>query len=148
MPFAIMLAACLTACEKAPNGYEVDEDAVVLEAYGPNPVLRGSDLTFIGQNLDRITATRDTDRTYAFIYTERGKPVDVDLTAIGTGENVRAWWFDPRSGRCMDLGLFRREKSVVFTPLTKGTGNDWVLVIDAPEAGYPEPGAGPQVGTL
>lgn len=30
--------------------------AVVLESYGPNPVLRGSDLTFIGQNFDKVTA--------------------------------------------------------------------------------------------
>ena len=96
-------------------------------------------------HLDRITATRDTDRTYAFIYTERGKPIDADLTAIGTGEKVRAWWFDPRSGRCMDLGLFPRKKSVVFTPMTCGAGNDWVLVIDAPEAGYTMPGRGPEI---
>lgn len=46
----------LAACEKGPNGYTVDKDAVVLEAYGPNPVLRGSDLKFVGQNLDRITS--------------------------------------------------------------------------------------------
>ena len=96
-------------------------------------------------HLDRITATRDTDRTYAFIYTERGKPIDADLTTIGTGEKVRAWWFDPRSGRCMDLGLFPRKKSVVFTPMTCGAGNDWVLVIDAPEAGYTMPGRGPEI---
>ena len=49
-------AMLLAACEKGPNGYTVDEDAVVLEAYGPNPVLRGSDLKFVGQNLDRITS--------------------------------------------------------------------------------------------
>ena len=36
--------------------FETDGDSVVLEVYGPNPVLRGSDLTFIGQNLDRVTA--------------------------------------------------------------------------------------------
>lgn len=56
-------------------------------------------------HLERITATRDTDRTYAFIYTERGKAIDADLTKIGTGPQLRAWWFDPRSGRSIDLGL-------------------------------------------
>ena len=49
-------AMLLAACEKGPDGYTVDKDAVVLEAYGPNPVLRGSDLKFVGQNLDRITS--------------------------------------------------------------------------------------------
>lgn len=91
-------------------------------------------------HLDRITATRDTDRTYAMIYTERGLPVDADLTAIGSGAEVTAWWYDVRSDRPLHLGAFAREKSVVFTPPTKGTGNDWVLVIDAPEANYPAPG--------
>lgn len=91
-------------------------------------------------HLDRITATRDIDRTYAFIYTERGKPITIDLTAIGNGEKVKAWWFDVRSGRSIPLGDFNREKSVTFTPMTKGAGNDWVLVIDDPAAGYPAPG--------
>lgn len=92
-------------------------------------------------HLDRITATRDSDGTYAFIYTERGKPIDVDLTAIGSGDEVTAWWYDVRSGRPLPLGNFKREKSAVFTPPTKGTGNDWVLVIDDPACGYPAPGS-------
>lgn len=52
----VMALSMTAACEKGPLGYEVDKDAVVLEAYGPNPVLRGADLTFIGQNMDKITS--------------------------------------------------------------------------------------------
>ena len=51
-----MALSMAAACEKGPVGYEVDGNAVVLEAYGPNPVLRGADLTFIGQNMDKITS--------------------------------------------------------------------------------------------
>ena len=91
---------------------------------------------------DRITATRDSDRTYAFIYIERGKPIDIDLTAIGKGKHVVAWWYDVRSGRSIPLGRFKRVRSKVFTPPTKGEGNDWVLVIDDSAASYPPPGSG------
>ena len=53
--FASMaIFAAVVGCEKGPQGYTVDEKAVVLEAYGPNPVLRGAELKFIGQNLDQI----------------------------------------------------------------------------------------------
>ena len=53
--FASMaIFAAVVGCEKGPQGYTVDEKAVVLEAYGPNPVLRGTELKFIGQNLDQI----------------------------------------------------------------------------------------------
>lgn len=59
--FGYMIAAAalfgvVTSCVEGPLGYEVDKEAVVLEAYGPNPLLRGNDLTFIGQNLDKITS--------------------------------------------------------------------------------------------
>ena len=55
--FASMaICAAVIGCEKGPQGYTVDEEAVVLEAYGPNPVLRGAELKFIGQNLDKIQA--------------------------------------------------------------------------------------------
>ena len=94
-------------------------------------------------HLDRITATRDTARTYAFVYTESGKPVEIDLTAIGRGPEVTVWWFDVRSGRAIPLGNHPRKSHAGFAPPTSGRGNDWVLVVDAPEAGYGIPGAGP-----
>lgn len=94
-------------------------------------------------HLDRITATRDTARTYAFVYTESGKPVEIDLTAIGRGPEVTVWWFDVRSGRAIPLGNHPRKSHAGFAPPTSGRGNDWVLVVDAPEAGYGIPGADP-----
>lgn len=90
----------------------------------------------------RITATRDTGNTYVMVYTEQGKPVIVDTTPIGKGRKVKAWWFDPRTGEAELIGLFPKDKKSEFKPDTEGLGNDWVLVIDAPEAGYPAPGAG------
>lgn len=53
---AAALLGVALSCVEGPLGYEVDEGAVVLEAYGPNPLLRGNDLTFIGQNLDKVTS--------------------------------------------------------------------------------------------
>lgn len=58
--FYILAAAALlmtaAGCEKGPDGYTYDKKGIVLEAYGPNPLMRGNDLTFIGQNLDRVTS--------------------------------------------------------------------------------------------
>lgn len=48
---------CLAAgCKTEIDGYSVDKDSVVLEAFGPNPVLRGAELKFVGQNLDKISS--------------------------------------------------------------------------------------------
>ena len=49
-----MLLFTLAACKTEPDGYEVDKNSVVLEVFGPNPVLRGAELKFVGQNLDKI----------------------------------------------------------------------------------------------
>lgn len=49
---AAMAVIPLAGCDME----ESTAGAVVLESYGPNPVLRGSDLTFIGQNFDKVTA--------------------------------------------------------------------------------------------
>ncbi|MDR1683178.1 MAG: IPT/TIG domain-containing protein [Candidatus Symbiothrix sp.] len=44
-------ASFLTSCEKEDAG-----DQVVLEAFGPNPVLREGKIKIIGRNLDKVTA--------------------------------------------------------------------------------------------
>jgi hypothetical protein len=41
------------ACDKDDDG---TSDAIVLNSFGPSPVLRGGELKFIGQNLDKVTA--------------------------------------------------------------------------------------------
>lgn len=50
----ITLAApvLLSSCE----GEEVQSDEVVLNAFGPSPLMRGAKLRFIGQNLDKVSA--------------------------------------------------------------------------------------------
>lgn len=53
---AAALVATVLSCEKEPQGYEVDDEKILLEAFGPNPLMRGNDLTFVGQNLDKITS--------------------------------------------------------------------------------------------
>ena len=68
------------------------------------------------------------------------RPIHIDLTAIGHGKELKAWWYDPRNGSSFPIGNVKKCKSYVFTPLTEGAGNDWVLVLDDPDAGYPAPG--------
>ena len=124
-----------------PSGYHM--------IYGKNLMLsrpffsRIPDNSFVYElydRADRITATRDTDRTYAFVYSESGRPIHIDLTAIGNGKELKAWWYDPRNGSSFLIGTVEKCKSYTFTPLTEGAGNDWILVLDDPAAGYPAPG--------
>lgn len=49
----ITALACMSSCS---NDDDNDSGAVVLEAFGPSPALRGSELTFIGKNLDKVTS--------------------------------------------------------------------------------------------
>ncbi len=44
------------ACTDEPNGYTVDTKSFCIEAFGPNPVVRGESLTFVGQHLDQVTS--------------------------------------------------------------------------------------------
>ena len=86
---------------------------------------------------DYIVASRGKD--YAFIYIPTGSPAQIDLNLLGS-EQVRAWWYDPRSGEAIEIGTFPSKGIEEFYPPGKGRGNDWVLLLDAANAGYPKPG--------
>ncbi len=47
-----MLSFCLVACNKDDD----KSNDVVLEAFGPSPVALGGEITFIGQNLNKVTS--------------------------------------------------------------------------------------------
>ncbi len=87
---------------------------------------------------DRIQATRGKD--YAMVYSTSGSRIDVHLGRI-SGEQVRAWWFDPRTGEARDLGTRPNRGDAGFQPPSLGLGHDWVLVLDDASKNYPSPGA-------
>jgi Protein of unknown function (DUF4038)/Putative collagen-binding domain of a collagenase len=107
--------------------------------------------------MKRIQACRASDRSYAFFYTSYGRPVRVRLRDKIhnniTGDKVRAYWYDPRSGAATLIGeldktkagdsqadVLRGDVAHTFTPPTRGPGNDWVLVVDDASKNYPPPG--------
>ena len=92
-----------------------------------------------GSGTDRVQATRATDGSYLFVYTASGRPVTVRMDRI-TGTTARAHWYDPRTGRASTAGTFPTTGERAFTPPSNGAGNDWVLVLDAQNKRFPEPG--------
>lgn len=92
-----------------------------------------------GTLYDTVQATRDMDGSYAFIYSTSGKPFKVNMSKIA-GPEVKAWWYNPRDGKSISIGLFSNTGITQFTPPTSGTDNDWVLVLDDKSRNYPVPG--------
>ncbi|MCC7493183.1 MAG: glycoside hydrolase family 140 protein [Fimbriimonadaceae bacterium] len=85
-------------------------------------------------------AARDRDGSWAVVYSASGEPFTMRLGRLRT-TTCRVWWFDPRNGRATDAGVQQLPAEALFTPPTRGAGQDWVLVLDDPAAGYRPPGS-------
>ncbi len=91
-----------------------------------------------GPEESHARATRG--RTYAFIYLPSGQPVTVRLGKV-SGEDVMAWWFNPRTGAAKALGTFVNRGTRRFDPPEPAArGRDWVLVLDDTGHEYKAPG--------
>jgi hypothetical protein len=91
----------------------------------------------VGSGSYHVRATRDGTGSYALVYLPAGQAVELDATAL-SGEHVRCFWYDPRSGVASLIGTLQRQDRMHFTP--PGGGPDWVLVIDDAARGFPAPG--------
>jgi len=88
---------------------------------------------------EHIQATRGDG--YAFIYLPYGQNVTVVMGKV-SGEKVRAWWFEPRTGDAKQIGTFENKGTREFDPSgEKVRGNDWVLVLDDEAKQFPKPGS-------
>jgi hypothetical protein len=87
-----------------------------------------------------FAATRDAEGTYAMVYAPIGRGFKVRMDAI-KGAQVKAWWFNPRSGEATSYGTFANGGVREFTPPDPGEMLDWVLVLDDAAKKYPAPGS-------
>jgi hypothetical protein len=85
---------------------------------------------------ERIQATRGNN--YAFIYTAEGRPFTVLLNKI-EGNILKAYWYNPRDGKTIDLDDVENKGTKKFVPPSSGYGQDWVLVVDDASKNYPKP---------
>jgi len=109
------------------------------------PLNRIPDTTLIisGQgtkNAEHIAAFRDGDGSYAMVYLPVGKKIEIN-TALIKAKEIRAWWFNPRTGETEKFFSFKAAKTHWFTPPALGIKNDWVLVLDDAAKQYKEPGS-------
>lgn len=92
-----------------------------------------------GSGPDHVQATRASDGSYALIYAASGAPFTVRLDKLA-GPDLRAWWFDPRTGRAQEFGTFAATATREFAPPARGKNSDWVLVLDEATRRFPVPG--------
>jgi hypothetical protein len=103
----------------------------------------------VGAGTHHVQATRDTEGSYALVYIPAVRPpwlgagdrtpamVELDLTQL-SGQQLAAWWYDPRTGVAQAIGVLTKEGQARFTP--PAGGPDWVLVLDDVASGFPPPG--------
>jgi hypothetical protein len=81
-----------------------------------------------GEKYERVIATRGEE--FALLYTYTGLNFSVQLGKID-GDEVKASWFDPRTGKITPIGEFENKGIKEFNPPGEpANGNDWVLVLE------------------
>lgn len=95
--------------------------------------------------IDRACATRGSTGDYAFVYLPTGQTKVTVNTSKLAGEQLTAWWYDPRTGDAQQIGTAAKGATREFTapaPNEKvaATNNDWVLVLDNAAKDFAAPG--------
>jgi hypothetical protein len=88
-----------------------------------------------------MNATRSAEGDYGMIYSATSRSYTVNLTLLAGG-SFHFWWFNPRDGSHVDLGVFPRSDLIDVTPPFKGDDLDWILVIDDAGQKFLPPGSG------
>jgi len=86
-----------------------------------------------GAGYEHLRATRGDG--FAMVYTATGRSFGVQMGKIA-GDQVTAQWYSPRTGENTPIGECKNSGVKTFDPPgEEAYGNDWVLVLDSPQAG-------------
>jgi len=82
-----------------------------------------------GEKYERVSITRGNDYLLAYTYT--GREFQLKMGVI-EGQQVMAYWYDPRTGERHQLGLYENQGIASFNPPGEPQdGNDWVLILES-----------------
>jgi hypothetical protein len=87
-------------------------------------------------SIDYLCTARSSDSGFLIAYLPSFRKITVDMSRI-SGKQARAWWYDPRSGEPILVGLVPTFGLHEFSPIRSG---DWIFVLDDAASGFPPPG--------
>ncbi|HET6559832.1 MAG TPA: glycoside hydrolase family 140 protein [Prolixibacteraceae bacterium] len=87
----------------------------------------------------QFVATRDQEGSYAMVYVPIGRKFSVRMDVI-KGEEVSAWWYNPRNGKATLIGKYPNTGTQSFISPEPGENTDWILVLDDASKKYSAPG--------
>ncbi len=89
-----------------------------------------------GKGEHHVQAARAGDGSFLMAYLPMGDPVSIRLDVISPKAKcpVIAQWFDPRYGTWSAAGRFKNSGIGLFTPPSRGTNKDWVLVLQSEDS--------------
>jgi hypothetical protein len=116
--------------ESRPYFTRIPDDSVIVASEVPTLIPGGGTRQFV--------ACRDEQGTYAMVYVPVGRSFEVQMNKV-SGAQVKAWWFNPRTGKATLIGEFPNTGKRKFTPPDVGELLDWVLVLDDAAKNYPAP---------
>jgi hypothetical protein len=91
-----------------------------------------------GERHDRILVSRG--KSYLMAYVAKGRSFELQMGRI-SGNAVKAWWYDPRTGQAHAIGQFPNRGTHRFDPPGDShKGNDWTLVLDDASLKFDPPG--------
>jgi hypothetical protein len=82
-----------------------------------------------------IVSAIGENKDFVLAYTPTGNPIKIDLTQM-RAEKVKAYWYNPRSGRILFTGDFETNSSHEFIPWSNGWGSDFLLIIVEKDSSY------------
>ena len=85
---------------------------------------------------DYATTALAADKSFSISYLPTKRKITLDLGKLA-GEQVKAWWFNPRTGEATSIGTFATPAVREFEPDGEG---DWVLVLDDVSKDFGRPG--------
>jgi len=86
---------------------------------------------------EHICCTRGNG--YLFCYMPSGGILEI-RTAVFKENQLRGWWYDPRSGEALSIGILSKSDTLSVNAPSEGRGCDWIFVLDDATFDYGKPG--------
>jgi hypothetical protein len=122
-----------------PGANQVKFLKYVIESRNVNGRRRDLSLVVEGQGnskKDHVEAFYGASNRYAMVYLPLGRSLVINASQLA-GKRVRSYWYNPRDGAVTLLPGLAKSAAMTFVPPTSGVSNDWVLVIEDADAGFP-----------